>query len=101
MKVLDIGLSKYQLKPIYTGDSIQYYYPLLESILTLDAIIEFILFNSKEIFQAYEVVPFPFKLNSSIITLDLQPSLVLVAEDVSVYAIAQREDLSRCHTSYQ
>lgn len=100
LKVLDIGLSEYHLEPIFTGDSIQYYYPLLESILTLDAIIIFIPFNSKEIFQAYEVIPFPFNLNSSIITLDLQSTLVLVAEDFSVYATAQREDLSKCHTSY-
>ena len=100
LEVLDIGLSQYHLKPIFTGDSIQYYYPLLESMLTLDAIIIFIPFNSKDVFQAYEVIPFPFKLNSSIITVDLQSSLVLVAEDFSVYATAQREDLNQCHTSY-
>ena len=100
LEVLDIGLSQYDLKPIFSGDSIQHYYPLLESILTLDAIIIFIPFNSKEIFQAYEVIPFPFKLNSSVLTVDLPSSLVLVAEDFSVYATAQREDLAQCHTSY-
>ena len=36
---LDLRKSKFKLKPLFTEDTIQYYYPLLEAVLTMDAVV--------------------------------------------------------------
>ena len=100
LHTIDIGISNYTLQPLYTGDVIQYYYPLLETILTMDAIIVFVPFKSLDTFEAYQVEPFPFRVNHSIMILDSTSSLVLVASDFSLYSIGDMNDLKLCKSSY-
>jgi len=97
---LKIGQSDFKLQPMYSRNMVQYYYPLLEATLTTDAIIVHIPFRSLDVFEAYQVEPFPFKVNHSVMTLDLPSSLVLVAKDFSLYSIGQMSDLNHCKTSF-
>lgn len=48
-------------------------------------------------FEAYQIEPFPFKVNQSVMTLD---SLVLVVSDFSLYSIGNMNDLKLCKSSY-
>ncbi len=97
---IDIGICNYSLQTLYTGDIIQYYYPLLEIILTIDDIIVFIPFKSMGTFEAYQIEPFPFNINQSVMTLDSTSSLVLVASDFSLYSIGNMNALKLCKSSY-
>ncbi len=53
--ITDIGISKYLLQPLYTGDVIQYYYPLLETIFTIDAVIVFKPFKFMDTSNLFEL----------------------------------------------
>ena len=100
LQTLDVGVSTYNLKPLFSSESVQYYYPVLETVLTSDAIVIHVPFQSADTFEAYEIEPFPFSVNSSVMTLDLPSSLVLVAKDYSFYAIGRLEDLAECSSSF-
>ncbi len=99
LHTIEIGQSTYKLTPVYAADMIQYYYPLLEATLTTDAIIVNIPFKSQDHFEAYEIKPFPFSINNSVIILDMNPSLVLIAKDFSLYTIGDLTELKRCKSS--
>ena len=97
---IDIGRSSFQLQPLFKEESIQYYYPTLEVYLTLDAIVIHVPFKSMDTFEAYQLEPFPFAVNNSIMTLDFPSTLVLVADDLSFYASGRLEDLNECVASF-
>lgn len=100
LHTLEIGQSTYKLTPLYSQDMIQHYYPLLESTLTTDAIIINIPFKSLDHFDAYEVTTFPFSVNNSVMILDMNPSLVLIAKDFALYAVGDLAALMHCKSSY-
>ncbi len=100
LHTLETGQSTYKLTLVYAADMIQYYYPLLEATLTTDAIIVNIPFKSQDHFEAYEIKPFPFSVNNYVMTLDMNPSLVLIAKDFSLYTIGDLTKLKRCKSSY-
>lgn len=49
-RALEIGHSLYNAQPLFSGDTNQYYYPLLEAVLTMDAIVIHILFSRRSLF---------------------------------------------------
>ncbi|XP_050689040.1 uncharacterized protein LOC126981646 [Eriocheir sinensis] len=57
---IHIGYQNYSLKPLFNSDMSQYFYPLIESSLTPDAIIIHVPFQTADVFEAHEIVPFPF-----------------------------------------
>jgi len=97
---LDIGKKEYELTPLFDLQGIHHYYPLLESILTTDAIIIHVPFQSQDVFEVHQIEPFPFSVNGTIMTLDLPPSIVLISKDFALYAVGQLTDLQRCKTEY-
>lgn len=58
--LVDIAQTNFRSQPLYAEDKIRYYYPLLKSIFTTDAIVICIQFESLDIFQAYQIEAFPF-----------------------------------------
>ena len=95
---LEIAKKKYDLTPIFEDSNILHYYPLLNSMLSKDSIIIHIPFKSDNVFDVHRIEPFPFAVNSSIMTLNLPSSVVLVKQDHSFYATGVYEDLTECKT---
>ena len=96
LHVLKLAQRKFSLVPIFTGQDVLHYYPLLSSMLVSDAIVVHIPFRSRKVFNAFHIEPFPFQVNTSILAIDLPPTLVLV--DGSYYSIADPRDLLECKT---
>lgn len=101
LRTLNIGKLDFNLIPLFDSHSIQYYYPLLESVLTSDAIVIHVPFQSRNTFEAHQIEPFPFETDDAILKLDLAPSVVLVAKDFSLYAVGDLSDLQKCRTEYR
>ncbi len=71
IKIISIGHRNYSFQPLYSSDMSQHYYPLLEASLTTDAIAVHVPFTSTEVINAFEIVPFPFSVEDSVLTLDM------------------------------
>ena len=100
-RVLEIGRTVYKLTPVFDEVMIHHYYPLVESVLTSEAIVIHVPFKSEDVFQLYRLEPFPFAINNSVMILDAESSLVLVKDDFSVYATNQFSTLSECRSEYR
>lgn len=99
-KALKIGVENHQLTPLFDMHAIHHYYPLLESFLTSEAIVIHVPFRSKDVFEVYQLEPFPFSVNNSVMVLDLPATVVLIRNDLSLYATGQPSDLGSCKTEY-
>jgi len=97
---LEIGERDYKLRPLFDSQGIHHYYPLLESVLTSEAIVIHVPFQSPDVFEVHQIEPFPFSVNGTIMTLDLPPSVVLVSKDFSLYATGHLSDLQKCKSEY-
>ena len=100
MHALELGEKEYGLTPMFDLKGIQHYYPLLESFITTDDIVIHVPFQSKDILDVFQLEPFPFSANDTLMVLDLPPSLVLISKDFTFYATASVTDLERCKTTY-
>ena len=98
---LEVGRTVYKLSPLFDEHNIHHYYPLVESVLTSDAIVIHVPFKSQDVFELYQVEPFPFSLNNSVMVLDSHSSIVLVKDDFSVYATSQLSTLDSCRSEYE
>ncbi|XP_050693832.1 uncharacterized protein LOC126984255 isoform X1 [Eriocheir sinensis] len=93
---VQIGYQNYSLTPLFTPDMSQYFYPLIESSLTPDAIIIHVPFQTADVFEAHEIVPFHFSAKDSVLALDTSPSLVLIAKDFALYSTDSYSLLQYC-----
>ena len=100
VEIINIAHLNFSFQPLYSPEMAQYYFPLLEASLTTEAIVIHVPFKSKEVFEAYEVAPFPFSVNNSLLTLDMPASLVLIAKDFSFYSACSSTELQLCKSSY-
>ena len=100
MHALEMGEKEYDLTPLVDIRGIHHYYPLLTSFITTDDIVIHVPFQSEDVFEVYQVEPFPFTANDSLITLDLPPSIVLISKDFTLYAAGSINDLQQCKTEY-
>ncbi|XP_050733886.1 uncharacterized protein LOC127007225 [Eriocheir sinensis] len=91
-----IGYQNYSLRPLFTPDMSQYFYLLIESSLTPDAIIIHVPFQTADVFEAHEIVPFPFSAKDSVLALDTSPSLVLIVKDFALYSTGSYSLLQYC-----
>ncbi len=98
MHTLEIGEKEFELTSLFDIRGVHHYYPLLTSFITTDDIVIHVPFQSKDVFEMYQVEPFPFSANGSFMTLDLPPSVVLISADISLYAAGSFSDLSQCST---
>ena len=69
-------------------------------MLTSDAVVIHVPFQSTNNFEVHKIESFPFTVNRIIITLDLPPSIILISKDVSLYSINLVSDLLKCKTEY-
>lgn len=100
-RTLEIGRRVFDLSPLFDVHLIHHYYPLVESVLTTEAIVIHVPFKSTEIFELYRLEPFPFTVNDTVMILDAESSLVLVKDDFSVYATDKFSTLGGCRSEYQ
>ncbi len=99
-RALEIGVEDHQLTPLFDLHAINHYYPLLESFLTSEAIVIHVPFQSKDVFDAYQLELFPFSVNDSVMVLDLHATVVLIRNDLPLYATGQMSDRVTCKTEY-
>ncbi len=100
MHALELGEKEYGLIPLFSIKGVHHYYPLLTSFLTTDDIVIHVPFQSKDVFEAYQIEPFPFSANGTTIILNLPPSIVLISKGFTVYAAGSRSDLQQCKSEY-
>lgn len=100
LRVLEIAETTYKLQPLFNFQGIHHYYPLLESVLTSDALVVHVPFQSTDNFEVHQIEPFPFSVNETVMILDLPPSVVLISTDYSLYAVGHLMDLQRCKSEY-
>ena len=98
LHALNIGELQYTLKPIFSEADIIHYYPLLSAMISSDAVIVIIPFQSDDIFEAHRIVPFPAMVNNTIISLNLPPLVVLLNKERTLYATASNEEINSCKT---
>ncbi len=55
-----------------------------KSVFTLDSVVVYVPLQSSDRFLAYEIMPFPFRVNAFVMLLELYSTLVLVADFFSV-----------------
>ncbi len=67
----------FSLLPIFTGANVLHYYQLLISMLISDATVVHVPVQSYRVYIAYHTELFPFKVNTTILTLNLPQSLIL------------------------
>ena len=70
LRTLALGVKDYDLKPLFDTRGIHHYYPLLESVLTSDAVVIHVPFQSADKFEVYKIESFLFTVNGTIMTLD-------------------------------
>ena len=100
LHVLEIAETTYKLQPLFDFRGLHHYYPLLESVLTTDAMVIHVPFQSPDNFEIHQIEPFPFAVNDTVMVLDLPSSVVLISTDYSLYAIGHLMDLQRCKSEY-
>ena len=66
LRTLALGVKKYKLKPLLDARCIHHYYPLLESVLTSDAVEIHVPFQSADSFEVYKIESFHFTVNGTI-----------------------------------
>ena len=98
---MHIGKQNFNLDSLFDSHSIQHYYPLPQFVLTSDAVVIHVPFQSRNVFEVHQIEPFPFDLNGTIMMLDLQPSVVLIAKDFSLHAVGHLSGLLKCRTEYR
>ncbi len=97
---LELGHTDFSLTPLFSLDMLQNYYPVMEAHLTSEAIVIHVPFRSSDVFQAYEIQSFPFGVNKTVMALDMSPTLVLVAQDFSLYSSGHISDLGFCRSTF-
>ena len=101
LHTLNIGKKDFDLSPLFDSRSIQHYYSLLVSVLTSDAIVIHVSFQSRDTFNVHQIEPFPYDVNGTVMVLNLPPSVVIIVKDFSLYGIGYLPDLSKCRTEYR
>ncbi len=100
VKIINIDHRNYSFQPLYLSDMSQYHFPLLEASLTNEAIVVHVPFRSTEVFTAFEIAPFPFSVEDSVLTLYMSSSLVLIAKDYTFCSTNSYSDLNPCKSSF-
>ena len=98
LHALTLARAKFSLLPIFAGDDVLHYYPLLSSFLVSDGLVVHVPFRSHKIYTVFHIEPFPFQVNTTILTLNLLPTLVLKEVDGAHYSVADPRDLLECKT---
>ena len=96
LHALRLGDRQYKLKPIYSETDIAHYYPLLSSIVTDDAIVIIVPFQSDHKFEAHSVVPFPTLINNTVITLSLNDMIVAINDQRTLFATLSHDEFHTC-----
>ena len=55
LRTLALGVKEYDLKPLFDARGIHPYYPLLESVMTSDAVVIHVPFHSADKFEVYKI----------------------------------------------
>ncbi len=97
---LTVAARNFSLVPLFTGADVIHYYPLLSSLLLSDALVVHVPFKVLHTYRMFLIEPFPFLAKSTVLTLNLPPSLVLENTDGTQYAVSNPSELSHCKTEH-
>ena len=100
LHVLTTAENNYTLIPIFSKHNILHYYPLLSSMLTSDAVVVHVPFQSSSIYNLYQIEPFPFKSNATLFTLNIPSSLVLTDDNFASYSVGGPQNLLHCQSEH-
>ena len=91
--------ARLHLNPIFPPNLVAFYYPLLESSLSLNCILVHIPMKSNLEFSLWTVHPFPFFSNKSMLTLDVEESLAIISHDRRWIDSLPSDTLQKCKHS--
>ncbi len=94
-KVLHVGEYDHKLIPLFDLPLLHHYYPLLTSIITLDAIVIHVPFQSGHVYEFYRLEHFPFLVNGLTLSVDLPAFVVLLSMETFQYAVLQTYRLAK------
>lgn len=94
------GKEEYSLIPLFSMDECEFYYPLLETILTNSAILVHIPFKSSHTFTAFRITPFPFPIDNHVLTVSETADIVVTSDDLQLVALGNDRILEQCRSTY-
>ncbi len=100
LHVLALGASEHKFTPFFDHQAVHHSYPLLESFLTPDSVVIHVPFKSGDVFEVYQVKPFPFSVNGSLKTLDSSSSVVLIHQELSLYVTTCPSNFQSCRLEH-
>ncbi|XP_071520555.1 uncharacterized protein [Panulirus ornatus] len=86
----------WNLEPVYEGEWVDFYYPLLEVSIAQDTLLVSIPFNSNFRYTLYNIIPFPSFHKDSLHVAVIYRNLVLLSENLTTVAYPGLEDIRRC-----
>ena len=93
--IIDDAVTQYHYRPLFTVDSLSYYYGVLHSCVLGDRIFIFIPFSSVETLSYFEIKPFPTFMNVSLsVELVVEHELVLLTKDLKYVSFPSPQSLS-------
>ena len=99
-KAIISAQKQFKLKPLFSLNEIEFYYPLLEATLTQSSIMIHIPCYSIASFTAWQIIPFPFILNDTLLTVSKTADIVIISNDLKLVAMTSLEELNQCRMSY-
>jgi hypothetical protein len=97
---LEIAIMTYRLTPIFHPPSLDFYYNVMDSILTEDNILVSIPMKSTISFRGYEVQPFPMEIENKLVMLDSVQGDIIISEDFSLVDVVSKSQLQECHSAF-
>ena len=103
LKLLNKARMENGFRPLYWGDKIYNYYPIMKTHLTSDEIIIEIPARTNEVFTWYKIIPFPtlVKGQDKGVILVINKPNILVSLSKANFAEVDDQTLERCRMAYE
>ena len=101
-QIIEIGVKQYGLKPLFADNDITLYYAYLEATLTPDSILIHVPFITNDLFDLYQIYPFPSKINNTLFTIDSNTEMIMISNELGTVAFSSETDMeSKCRSSLE
>ncbi len=99
---------EWNFQPIFESNNVALYYPILSSFINCTEVITEVPFSSELKYPMYNLIPFPVKFNSSIVTVDTVTNYILSIDGLKESVIVNDDlnckrtnvDLHLCSATY-